>query len=531
MVAEEGGRPACYRDITVLYAKRADLAVFEAAFKQAGIPFVTDRRGELLATLEALDLTALLKALADPYDDLALAHALRSPLFAFHDGDLQHLARGEGPWCDRLAAWAEATEVPDHVLRAAALLASWRRQAGRLPVHDLMDRIFHEAGVIEAYARVVPPALRTTVLGNLEGFLALSLSLSGGRYPSLPRFLDELRLLRDKAGQEGPDEPPAVTEDAVRMLTIHSAKGLESPIVFLIKTDASDGRDDSHGVLLDWPPEADRPTHFSLYGPKEWRGPGRDDLFAQEKEQADRERLNLLYVAMTRARQALFVSGVGAAEAGPESVNWLDLLRVALARVEPGAVPQMAWREQTDAGGAEALPPSPAAGPYPAVGSRRQPVTVEAVHGTRLHAWLEQLSAGGDEAAITARLGMDPGEAARLAAAARTILAAPELGPAFDPARHRGAHNEMEFVARDGRLFRIDRLVEFDDRGLGARFQDRRPGRAGPGPAGDCPPGTDGRLPARRRGLVSGQDGPRRAGVHRWQGALAMNPPSGVEKG
>jgi ATP-dependent helicase/nuclease subunit A len=459
-------RRARYGDITLLYAKRAEIGVFEDAFKAAGIPFITDRRGELLATLEAQDLTALLTCLVDPHDDLALAHALKSPLFGLGDDDLLVLAKGDKtPWWQRLAQWSAQADAPAPIRRAAALLDAWRALAGIVPVHDLLDRIYHQADVSAHYARSVPERMRATVLANLEGFLGLSLSLSGGRYPSLPRFLDELRRLRDKAGQEGPDEPPAASGDRVRMLTIHSAKGLESPVVFLIKADAGGGKDEPYGVLLDWPPEADRPAHFSLYGPQDWRGPGRDTLFQQEKTQAEVERLNLLYVAMTRARQALFVSGLGQPET--DSGSWLGQLATALEHTQMGGLAEMDWGENVV--GEAACPETPArvaeamaALDAPPMGIRRDAESREAAFGTLLHAWLEHRTAGKEEEDIRALLDLDAAQAEALAVPARRILALPDLAPAFDPALYLRAHNELEFLDEEGRAARMDRLVEFE---------------------------------------------------------------------
>ena len=477
-------RAARHGDILVLYASRADLAVFEAAFRRAGIPYLGDRRGGLLDTLEARDLTALLTALVSPLDDLALAHGLKSPVFALSDADLQRLARGEGAWWQRLAAWAAEPEAPCHVVRAAALLAGWQRRIGRLPVHDLLDRLFHEADIPARYAATVPAHLRAGVLANLEGFLGLSLSLAGGRYPSLPRFLDEVRQLRDKAGQDGPDEPPSASGDAVRMLTIHGAKGLEAPVVFLIKADQGSGRDAAFGVALDWPPESDRPAHFSLHGGAAWRGPGRDALFEREAAQAERERLNLLYVAMTRARQALFVSGVDDGKAD----SWLAMAKAALERAAMAGLPQMRWdsipaswegtRPSPASGGRRrefgepvSPPPEPAGCAKPAVdgwegemgiGTRIDAGGPEADFGIRVHAWLEGLTEGLDEADLAGRLDLDATTRERVAAMARRILEAPELAPAFDAGRHLAARNEMEFLDPAGRMNRIDRLVEYE---------------------------------------------------------------------
>ncbi|MDP2832483.1 MAG: UvrD-helicase domain-containing protein [Pseudomonadota bacterium] len=481
------GNSATYGDITLLYSKRRDLDLFEAAFKAAAIPFIGDRRGGLLASLEAMDLLALLGVLSSPLDDLALAQTLKCPVFGLSDDDLKLLARGSGssggnPWWQRLHAWAAEKEAPPQVARAARLLDTWRGVAGHLPVHDLLDRIFHEGEVLERYGAAVAPHLRAGVLANLEGLLGLSLGLSGGRFPSLPRFLDELKQLRDKAGQDAPDEPPASEGDAVRMLTIHAAKGLEAPVVFLIKADDGESRDEHSGIIMDWPPGQARPAHFSLYGPKAWHGGGRDDLFAHEAEQAAREHLNLLYVAMTRARQALFVSGLQ--EAGKAPAHWLGLLKTALEQTEMAELPEMGWRDPpVVAVGCAARTDSPSlvrtAHPtadlaleagwksplpdLPPIGQLRLPAGPEADFGSAVHACLEWMTEGLAEAKALARLGLEPRDGERVALAARRILAIPELAAAFDPARHLRAHNEMEFLDGDGGTYRIDRLVEFSE--------------------------------------------------------------------
>jgi ATP-dependent helicase/nuclease subunit A len=447
-------RPARHGDILVLSAKRTDLAVFEAAFKEAGIPFVGNRRGELLGTLEASDLIALLTFLTMPFNNLALAQVLKSPIFDLNDDELFVLSRrDEGAWYERLRGWAP--QAPASVQRAARLLESWLAEAGRLPAHDLLDRIFHEAELETRYAAAVPGRLRAGVLANLRALLALTLEVGGGRYPSLPRLLDELKALRDKAGGDAPDEAVADHGDAVRMLTIHSAKGLEAPVVFLIKADEEGGEREHYGTLIDWPAGEDRPRHFSLFGAKGWRGRSRDALFEQERQLYERERLNLLYVAMTRAEQALFVSGL---ETGK---GWLPQLRTALEHVDGAALPRMVWQESA---AAEAMQQTaepmalPAAGP---VGRLRATAGAEADFGTWVHRHLEALTGG---AALSPQaLAGAPTLAAAARAAAERLLAEPGLARFFDASEFRLARNELEYLGADGELRRIDRLVEFDD--------------------------------------------------------------------
>jgi ATP-dependent helicase/nuclease subunit A len=471
---KEGGRPARFEDILILSATRTGLEVFEDAFKAAGIPYISTRRGGLLDTLEVADLVALLKVLVNPLDDLSLAHALKSPLFGFSDEDLQRLAAAGGPWLDELGRWAKEGESSgvalSHITRANTLLATWREAAGHLPPHDLLDCIFH-AGEVEAhYVAALPERLRPGALANLRGLLEHSLKLGGGRFPSLPRFLDELEELRRRAGGEAPDEPPAAVGNVVRMLTIHAAKGLEAPVVFLIKADEERRDRDHYGALVDWPADAERPTHFSLYGPTGWRGRAREPLFDQEKALEAREDLNLLYVAMTRARQALFVSGLEEAKAG----TWLARLQEGLEKARFEGMPQMLFTPPPQAGegaGKRAMPtspsPSPAAHPLPPAGEgnltigRRKPKdTAEITFGIQVHRYLELATSGQPEPAIRADLDLDAAAFAAVKASAEICLGNPSARCFFEPG-WLSAHNELEFLDDLGETRRIDRLVEF----------------------------------------------------------------------
>jgi ATP-dependent helicase/nuclease subunit A len=483
MVAEDGGRPARFGDILVLAASRTGLEVFEDAFKSAGIPYVGSRRGGLLEALEVADLLALLGFLVMPHDNLKLAQALKSPLFGFSDQDLVTLRdAGGGPWSARLQTWIETGLAPAHVRRAATLLDDWRAVSGLLPPHDLLDRIFHQGEVEARYAAAVPQRLRPSVQANLRGLLEQSLTVGSGRFPSLSRFLDELQSLRRHAGNEAPDEPPAASGDVVRMLTIHAAKGLEAPVVFLIKADEERRNRDHYGVLLDWPPEAEQPAHFSVYGPSGWRGQARQPLFDQEQALEERETLNLLYVAMTRACQALLVSGLAEAKEG----TWLARLQSGLDTAEFSGLPEMEWGEAVipaQAGiqlkdwapafaGATKSVESPAAPvdwipasagmtiQTEAIGRRKPMDSAEITFGIQVHRYLELATTGQETEAVRDDLGLDETAFLEVQTMAQAILRSPQSRRFFEKVC---AYNELEYVGEDGQVRRIDRLVEFDD--------------------------------------------------------------------
>ncbi|MCZ3114984.1 hypothetical protein NYZ21_21335, partial [Acinetobacter baumannii] len=85
-----------------------------------------------------------------------------------------------------------------------ARLRGWLEIAPHRPVHDLIDHIYHSGEVRRRYAQAAPAEIREQVLANLDAFLKLSLDLYGGRYPSLPKFIDELQAIRRGDEDESP---------------------------------------------------------------------------------------------------------------------------------------------------------------------------------------------------------------------------------------------------------------------------------------------------------------------------------------
>jgi len=478
-------RRAEYRDIMVLVRKRLHLRVYEHALRARHIPFLTSRRGGLLDTLEAEDIQALLTFLITPFADLELAQALRSPIFSCSDEDLMRLAEtppltlplsgesdsfggaagspsldkgrvGEGfRWWARLQHLADPSPA---LQRASELLQGWLALADKLPVHDLLDRIYFEGDLLHRYEAALPAELHETVRANLQAFMEIALNVDAGRYPSLPRFLAELRELR-AAENESPDEGKVgEVGNALRIYTVHEAKGLEAPIVWLLDANDTQQKADSYGVLLDWQPNAPRPAHFSLFSDKKGRGMKRAPYFDADEAYARREEMNLLYVAMTRAKQALLVSGNGevaetswygriAQVAGQHSNSLLAAAGSVVAEQEKSPV-------RVDAALLRPLP----------TGQHVLRITPEQRRGTWLHALLQHLTPPDgmtDKAALQAQCGIPPGEMDSLLRQAQALLAQPSLQRFFDPQHYLAASNEMSYVNAAGELKRIDRLVEF----------------------------------------------------------------------
>lgn len=330
----DGGnvRAINHGDIMILVKARKPIKEYEQALRERDIPFISDKRGTLLDNLEIQDLEKLLDSLITPFNNVAIAQVLKSPIFDASDEDLITLAniKDVPHWYDRLQQLPEALDELHPLSRAAKLLPRWHALADTIPVHDLLDRIYAEANLLPRYAASVDETLKLRVQANLQRFLELSLELDAGRYPSLTHFLHYLRSLR-KPEASAPNEPN-VNEagQRVTILTIHASKGLESPVIFLADCNRGSNNNDAHSTLVDWPADCRQPERLQLVLSKQ----NTDRLtqkVQQKKAQAhSREQLNLLYVALTRAREYLFISGVATRK---KPSGWYQLAHQAIASI------------------------------------------------------------------------------------------------------------------------------------------------------------------------------------------------------
>jgi len=515
-VLDKDGKPrrASYGDIMVLVKKRTYLRTYEAALREKNIPFLTSRRGGLLETLEAEDIQALLMFLIAPFADLQLAQVLRSPIFSCSDEDLMQLAAlqlettvwqatsdetnevfdmshesiphlesglagmgdflpnsqkggpgGISNWWTRLNHLAVTAKLSPALSRAHHLLQDWLTRADKLPVHDLLDHIYFSADVPHRYAAALPDVMRATVQANLQALLEVALDVDGGRYPSLPRFLAELRELRE-AENESPDEGKVgEVGNALRIYTVHEAKGLEAPIVWLLDANDTRTKHDGYAVLLDWPTHSTRPVHFSLYATTASCGKKRQPMFAAEEVYARREGMNLLYVALTRAKQALLVSGNGKNAETEEKKNvlsWHDRIAQWAGSADNPLLVKSEIRVAGDH--QEVVKVNGALQRSLPTGKHTASETIAQRRGTWIHALLQRLSVPGsrvDKAELQIQYGIPPDEMDGLWRQAQSLLAKPELQRFFDASYYLGAYNEMPYVNAQGELKRIDRLVEF----------------------------------------------------------------------
>ena len=348
-----GGRP--FRDIAVLaHSIRMLPREFEDELRRQGIPYVTSGGSGFFDRQEIKDVLALLRLTDNPMDDGAIVRILQGPIVRLDDGGMYRLAaRRSGRSGMRLrdcfdeSAREGFPEMPEKVAAAAAQLIDLTDRTGRLrdalTVADILNRLLEESGYLRwaelrAQRDGSPRALlNLRKVFQLAGRFERDLSLAG--IGDFVRHLDQVIDAELPVGEAAEESAGA---EAVSLLTIHAAKGLEFPVVFLVNLRPPRPRD-TERLFFD-------PDNLGFVI-KSWRGE-KHPRFVETSPGAPAvalaigERRRIVYVGLTRARDSLYVTAtrdepsahaVGANGAEQDD-HFAEILSWALAHPEAASV-------------------------------------------------------------------------------------------------------------------------------------------------------------------------------------------------
>jgi ATP-dependent helicase/nuclease subunit A len=281
-------------DIAILFRTRDSHREFEQALQRRGVPAYVYKGLGFFDADEIKDVLALLRYLADPTSDLRAAAVLRSGFGGLSDEGLRRLAPGlagilQAERREAVAALDDGDRAAVEISRRS--LQRWCGLVDRMPPAELLDLILDES----AYAVRLRGARLAYARENLKKIRAIVRRIQNRGYATTARIADHLDRLA--VG----DEPNAVIDalDAVNLMTVHAAKGLEFPVVFVVNVARGTGnRRDSIRI-------AGNPAGDAIsVAVGDYRSEADEDDAAREREETKR----LLYVALTRARDRLYLS-------------------------------------------------------------------------------------------------------------------------------------------------------------------------------------------------------------------------------
>ena len=312
-------RPAAYGDCAVLIQSRTRLKEYESALQQAGIPFRVIGGIGFYEEDEVRALMSTLFFLWNNDDNHALAAALASALFGFTDTDIFAIMRQERYPLDALR-----TLRPD----SWDLLHRWQQIAGVAPLANLIHMIINDTGAYVRFGRRNPQAIF-----NIDKLLDTAREFDRRGYTTLQDFVEWVRNIRRTEQREAAaDMNLPGSLGSVAILTVHKAKGLEYPVVFL------PGMNQAARSLTIGPEalisESDGAQRIAI---KDATNPVYEDMWKGEHGEQDeitREQQRLLYVAMTRARDHLIMLGaLGTGKTPVKQNTWLDYVHKTLIRM------------------------------------------------------------------------------------------------------------------------------------------------------------------------------------------------------
>lgn len=301
----EGGalRPLGYGDIAVLLRSvNVSGPVWRRVLAREGVPVEAGQSGGFFEAPEVAVILSLLAIIDNPRQDVALISVLRSELFGFTNDELTEirLMSGEGDFYAALSARAEVSEKARAFLDTLDRLRDFARDS---ELASLIWEIYESLGCMALCSAMRDGEGRRARLLRLFE-LARSFETTGWR--GLRRFLDWLRSMRERG-----EEPAFPDEDgggAVRIMSIHRSKGLEFPVVFIGDTARQFNRSDLRGSVLVHPELGLGPKFTDAARGIEYPTLARRAVANRLERELLSEELRLLYVAMTRARERLFIT-------------------------------------------------------------------------------------------------------------------------------------------------------------------------------------------------------------------------------
>lgn len=328
------GRPLRPEDILILVRRRGDLAsLIVARLHSENVPVAGVDRLLLTAPLAVQDLLAAARFAMQPLDDLNLASLLVSPLFGWSQDELYAAAFGrEGALWPRIRALAaDPANLPEAFRERLAAtiggLSGILAMADYATPHQFLERILSGApGGRRALLERLGPEARDPI----EELLASALEFEANSAPSLQRFLEwfargDVEIVRD----------PSAPLDAVRVMTVHGSKGLQSPVLILADACADpDRKGGGIGGSFTSLALADEDIEVPIFRPRkeELVEPLTGQIARLDRDERE-EHWRLLYVALTRAEERLYVGGAlgPMAKGMPPLASWYRAIETALA--------------------------------------------------------------------------------------------------------------------------------------------------------------------------------------------------------
>lgn len=308
-----GYREATYKDIVILLRTTSNVApVYEKEMAQRGIPVFSDTSAEYLDSVEIQTIMAVLKIMDNPIQDIPLVTVLRSMIGGFSDNDLIEIRL-----VNRTANFYEAMleaklqvskELKVKIEKFIEQLEKWRGYQEYLPLDELIWKIYRETGYYHYVGLMPNGELRQA---NLKMLFERAKQYEKASFKGLFQFINFIDKLKLSSGDLSAAKLIGENENVVRIMSIHKSKGLEFPVVFLCGTGKNFNFQDLNDSILLHQDLGLGPKYINYEKKIEYDTLAKEAIKRKMKQEIMAEEMRVLYVALTRAKEKLIITGTG----------------------------------------------------------------------------------------------------------------------------------------------------------------------------------------------------------------------------
>ena len=309
---EQGYRKIRPKDIIILLRATTNIApIYEKELADLNLPVFSDSSSQYLDTMEIQIIVSILKIINNPIQDIPLVTVLRSPIFAFTDNDLISI-RLTDKSCSFYESMIKARLVVNEQLNSKIdnviyYLEKWKQEEKYLPLDELIWQIYIDTNLINIVGLMPNGAIRQA---NLKMLFEKAKQFENASFKGLFNFINFIDRLKNNNGDLSSAKLIGENENVIRIMSIHKSKGLEFPVVFLCGTGKGfNMRDLNEDILL----------HQDMgIGPKlidferriEYDTLAKEAIKLKIKLETLSEEQRILYVALTRAKEKLIITGI-----------------------------------------------------------------------------------------------------------------------------------------------------------------------------------------------------------------------------
>lgn len=298
-----------YSDITVLMRSVRDAApVFEKVFERYGIPIFVDSDAAYFDSTESKTILSLLTIIDNPLNDIPLISVMRSPVGGFDENELAEIktAHKNENFYNDVKCEAEAGKYSEKCSEFLSMLEKMRKYSKYMPVNELLEKVIYETGYYDAVCAMAGADVR---IENINQIVESARKYEDASYRGLYNFINYINSVKASGGKMGEAKVSCEGQNAVRVMSIHKSKGLEFPVVFLARCGKRMNTQNQNGALV---LHTDCPIGLKYADAEKkivYDTPLRQAAKIAIAQDELSEEIRILYVALTRAKERIIITG------------------------------------------------------------------------------------------------------------------------------------------------------------------------------------------------------------------------------